>query len=561
MKQIIVLFFPAFFIAQLTQAQNVGIGTTTPLDKLSVQTTTANYGVTHTDGTITVGTYVGNGYGWLGTKSTHPLAFFTNGGAQQMVLTTNGNVGIGTTAPANHLQIGDAGTYSGNAIAYGSSGQATGLSQNASASIWGSTTHIALLPAGGTGYVGINTSTPANNLQIGDVGGYAGNAIAYGTSGQATGLSQNASASVWGSTTNMALLPTGGAGYVGINIATPTNQLQIGSVGSTGYAGNALAIGNGFSVMAFNQQALETDWQSSSNIYLKPLNANILGRVYNSGSEYISQSATIGNNLDVTGGNVYVENGSLGIGTTAPQTPLDVESIIDYGLDNTWQTYGNSAFSDNYVSMHATGMLVAEAFVAFSDRRIKDIIGTSSSTTDLATLNQIQITDYTMKDKMMHGNRAFKKVIAQQVETVYPQVVTTRTDFIPNVYQAVASIKKTDKGWILLFDSAHHISKSAAKLKAFVAGNHLMSKFDILSIPSDKEVEIKADKPPGNQLFVYGEEVNDFRTVDYEGLSTLNISATQELSKLIKQQEATIAALNAKVQTLIEDIKSLKQKN
>jgi Chaperone of endosialidase len=507
MKQIIVFFFPAFFIAQLTQAQNVGIGTTTPADKLSVQTATQSFGVTHTDGLITVGTYVGNGFGWLGTKSNHPLAFFTNNGGAQMVLTANGNVGIGA-------------------------------------------------------------NTPTNSLQIGDVGGYAGNAIAYGSSGQATGLSQNASASVWGSTTNMALLPTGGAGYVGINVTAPTNQLQIGSVGTTGYAGNALAIGNGFSVMAFNQQALETDWQSSSNIYLKPLNANILGRVYNSGSEYISQSATIGNNLDVTGGNVYVESGSLGIGTTAPQTPLDVESFIAYGLQNTWSTYGNSAFSDNDVSMHATGMLVAEAFVAFSDRRIKDIIGTSSSTVDLATLNQIQITDYTMKDKLVHGNKAFKKVIAQQVETVFPQVVTTRTDFIPNVYQAVAGIKKTDKGWILIFDSVHHIGKSAAKLKAFAAGNHLMNKFDILSIPSDKEVEIKADKPPGNQLFVYGEEVNDFRAVDYEGLTTLNISATQELSKLIKNQQDAIAeqndkisALNAKIEALMADIKSLKQKN
>ena len=62
------------------------------------------------------------------------------------------------------------------------------------------------------------------------------------------------------------------------------------------------------------------------------------------------------------------------------------------------------------------------------------------------------------------------------------------------------------------------------------------------------------------KAFVYGEEVADFRTVDYEGLTTLNISATQELSKLIKQQQVAIDAQNVKIALLIEEIKLLKEK-
>src|SRR5258708_7281101 len=38
---------------------NVGIGTTTPLSKLTVQTANSNYGFTQTDGNIRVGSYVG----------------------------------------------------------------------------------------------------------------------------------------------------------------------------------------------------------------------------------------------------------------------------------------------------------------------------------------------------------------------------------------------------------------------------------------------------------------------------------------------------------------------
>ena len=86
-------------------AQNVGIGTTTPPEKLSVLTTTSNYGMVHSDGTITVGTWVGNGGGYFGTKSAHPLRFFTANGSTQMTLLTNGNVGIGTSTPVSKLTI------------------------------------------------------------------------------------------------------------------------------------------------------------------------------------------------------------------------------------------------------------------------------------------------------------------------------------------------------------------------------------------------------------------------------------------------------------------------
>lgn len=38
-------------------------------------------------------------------------------------------------------------------------------------------------------------------------------------------------------------------------------------------------------------------------------------------------------------------------------------------------------------------------------------------------------------------------------------------------------------------------------------------------------------------VFVYGKQVDDFHTVDYEAIAMLNVSATQELLKRIKQLE------------------------
>lgn len=73
---------------------NVVIGAGLPTDKLSIYTPSDNYGVTHTDGLITVGSWVGGGAGWYGTKTNHPLNFFTNSGNAQMTIQANGQVSI-----------------------------------------------------------------------------------------------------------------------------------------------------------------------------------------------------------------------------------------------------------------------------------------------------------------------------------------------------------------------------------------------------------------------------------------------------------------------------------
>ena len=44
----------------------------------------------------------------------------------------------------------------------------------------------------------------------------------------------------------------------------------------------------------------------------------------------------------------------------------------------------------------------------------------------------------------------------------------------------------------------------------------------------------KIDLDYDGDIFVYGKEVDDFRTVDYEALSMLNVSATQALITRLK---------------------------
>lgn len=81
---------------------NVGIGTDAPGTRLTVRTSANNYGIEHTDGTVRLSTYLQDG-GWIGTRSNHPLYFYTNDSSVRMALTTDGKLGIGTASPANGM--------------------------------------------------------------------------------------------------------------------------------------------------------------------------------------------------------------------------------------------------------------------------------------------------------------------------------------------------------------------------------------------------------------------------------------------------------------------------
>lgn len=120
----------------INNAGNVGVGTTSPTDKLSVFGDNANVIVGSRTGGFTNGFLIQNGgvtnsqftsnsstgeirIGAASTGSWFPTFYSSNSGtlAERMRIDTNGNMGIGTTSPSQALSVQGNGLFSGNITA------------------------------------------------------------------------------------------------------------------------------------------------------------------------------------------------------------------------------------------------------------------------------------------------------------------------------------------------------------------------------------------------------------------------------------------------------------
>ncbi len=237
---------------------------------------------------------------------------------------------------------------------------------------------------------------------------------------------------------------------------------------------------------------------------------------------------------------------NVGIGTTTPTQARLVVLGSAPGNANTGSFYVHEGQGLVQATVPITGfptsifangnIWTGGFFVSSSDARIKNIQGRSDSSRDLDTLVQIEVTDYRYKDVIGKGNFTQKKVIAQQVEKFYPQAVSNQTDVVPDIYKQAP----TKDGWVELATDL----KKGERVK-LITGKGEGSVHEVLEVTKDKF--LTDFRPEGNQVFVYGREVNDFRTVDYDAIAMLNVSATQQIKK---EKDAEVKALYVEIELL-----------
>jgi|APSaa5957512622_1039677.scaffolds.fasta_scaffold03603_2 hypothetical protein len=240
--------------------------------------------------------------------------------------------------------------------------------------------------------------------------------------------------------------------------------------------------------------------------------------------------------------------GNIGIGTTGPNLPLHVVaqanvSVNNYGFLNSAGAVGGGGNAPSVgVSIWADGRVVCSEFNAVSDERIKRIIGSSDGRADLEIFRQLDVTNYTFIDSVARGSGVQKKLIAQQVQKAYPEAVSATEGFIPSVYEMSAEVVFDDENQQLTICMASEHELVAGDMVRLIEADGSRN-VEVLAVIDERTFAVAGTE--AEQMFVFGKQVDDFLAIDYEAISMLNVSVTQQLLGRIELLEEQVRGVEA----------------
>ena len=315
-------------------------------------------------------------------------------------------------------------------------------------------------------------------------------------------------------------------------------------------------------------------------------------------------------------GRFFIDSGGrVGIATTAPQVPLHIATSGGEMSNNT-RTYFSSSSGGLFnnvgnftnISLYASGVIVGGSWivshsgsVSASDSRIKKHITDIDDGAALETLRLLKPKQYKYKDVIGRGETPVWGFIAQEVSNVLPYSTAIRTDFIPNIYE-LANVSQsnvitfsnhtttsfnTDTSKIRLMgingkelevriveiidDHTIRVDEDLDEYTGYVSedGELVYSGASYNTLTSE-EYEALEDKTGyslegdvyvrtiiRSNIFVYGEQVDDFHFLKKDSIFTVATAALQELDRQLQAEKARNDALETKVENLESLVASL----
>jgi hypothetical protein len=437
---------------------NVGIGTSSPADKLTVNgfiTTTAGaYSSTNGGNAVKLGAAGQMNFGAGGSD----LILATNAGnirfgdwntnTERMRIDSSGNVGIGTSSPGAKLDVngGNANTevrfnYADNTpgrtvtlrMASTSNASYTGAGaymqaiQGAGVDVYslafgttqGSTSATERMRIDSSGNVGIGTASPGGGVNDRLVTASGSSSAAFQANGGSVTTQFGSTSAGWGlvnvtsnnpllfSTNNTERMRIDGSGNVGIGTSSPTQRIDVVTSVSGNLASFRTTAGGGQGIL------LGVDTTNSLTQFKNNTGGGYGMAFYSGGGS--SESMRIDN------------NGNLLVGTTTAGGKLCLQvAPTGTGIVQRWASSGGTAeyFEVNSVNVGSiTTTTTATAYVTSSDVRLKhDIIDAPDAA---SLIDALQVRSFKWNADNSEQRYGF---VAQELVTVAPEAVSQPED-------------------------------------------------------------------------------------------------------------------------------------
>jgi hypothetical protein len=260
-------------------------------------------------------------------------------------------------------------------------------------------------------------------------------------------------------------------------------------------------------------------------------------------------------NLAVSGISYFSSN--IGINNSSPAFALDVTNITGSSTNNatTYRYFnlGSTALLNNNLTLtniaaKFTGSIWStDTFATSSDYRIKSNIIDVDNYKSLEKILLIKAKTYNYKDIIDKGSNINYGFVAQEIKYIIPEAVSLNKSIIPNIY----SICNCSNNTITISSNIESLKyNDIIEIIEIIKENEIKKRYNIKNISLENNQITINENLEGSNCFVYGTEVDDFHILNYNNIYTLNVSATQELYKLIQEQNIIIQKIIKRIELL-----------
>jgi hypothetical protein len=270
-----------------------------------------------------------------------------------------------------------------------------------------------------------------------------------------------------------------------------------------------------------------------------------------------------------------LSDGRFGVGTGSPLAKLHVNGYGVINVGSGARTYWGSGFSNlgndtgtwQSASIYATNPIVTSGYFGSvagtlnaSDERIKKDIVDIDDGSALETLRLLKPKQYKYKDDIMRGSEPVWGFIAQEVRETLPYATKIRTDTLPNIYE-LATVSNSNVITLTNFNTSTLVSNTST-ISVYDTENKKHS-ISINEIIDDHTIRVEEDlneiigsvdetgnAVAGNELFVYGEDVDDFIYLKKEAIFTVATAALQEDDRQLQAERSRNDTVEARILAL-----------